>query len=285
MKVSEVRNLNDAWILHREEIETLQDGICDVYVILDAISGYCFAMETSKDLPSPSKLAALLEQSFTKAKTKPKSIFILKSDPLVEEISLICKELKIPFNTALKKELTPFINDFLVAFRELKTGQQEPTQITEDDLVSQEEVEAFIPETYGPCPCGSGKKYKFCCQKAFKDITFAMCDAQDDRLDKALFYMGQAESKIGLTPEILCRYAICWSFFDRVKSDEYLSKAIAENPNHPRSNYILGLNSVEDEDYDAAIIYYKKAIEHYPQVLSLPYLATPEFCHIWQLYM
>jgi tetratricopeptide (TPR) repeat protein len=91
-----------------------------------------------------------------------------------------------------------------------------------------------------------------------------MCDAQEGNLDKALFHMKQAEEKVGLTAEILCRYAICWSFYDRKKFKEYLKKALAKNPNHPRSNYIMGIESVAKKSYSKAIEFYQKAISNYP---------------------
>lgn len=265
MKTLEIKNPNDAWIIHREEVETLQDGACDIYVILDAISGHCFSMETSKDLPSSSKMLSLIKTSCSKASITPKSIFILKKDPLAEVIEAICAGLKINFNTATKKELAPFTNKFSKSFRQFQMGNNPPnTQGPEHDELSREEVKAFTPDTYGPCPCASGNKYKFCCQKTFKDITFAMCAAQEGNLNEALFYMGQAELKVGSTAEILCRYGICWSFFDRKKSDEYMKKALNKNPNHPRTNYILGINAVEKKNYKRAVTCYMKAIENYP---------------------
>ena len=264
MNISQAKNPNDLWIIHREEIETLQDGICDVYVILDAITGQCFGTETSKDLTSSSKILSLIKNSCSQAGTIPRSIFILKKDPLAEVVGAICSGLKIHFDTAIKKELTPFTDEFSKSFKQFKIGNQAPLKEPGYDDVSKEEVESFVPDTYGPCPCASGQKYKFCCQKVFKDIVFAMCDAQDGHLEKALFHMGQAESKIGTTAEILCRYGICWSFFDRKKSDEYLTKALEKNPNHPRANYIIGINYVEKKDYLKAAKFYQKAIENYP---------------------
>src|SRR3989339_2089351 len=262
MSLLEIKNPDDAWIIHREEVDTLQDGICDIYVVLDAISRHCLEMETSKDLPSSSQILELIKKSCSKANTTPKKIYILKKDPLAEVVQAVCSELKITFEVATKKDLDPFISDFTNSFKQFKSGKNEV--LDKNDDVSQEEIDAFIPETYGPCPCASGKKYRFCCQKAFKDITFAMCEAQDGHLDKALYYMKQAEDKIGLTAEILCRYAITWSFFDRKKTQEFLEKALVINPNHPRTNYILGIESVEKKDYQSAITYYQKAIDHYP---------------------
>lgn len=81
MNISQAKNPNDLWIIHREEIETLQDGICDVYVILDAITGQCFGTETSKDLPSSSKILSLIKNSCSQAGTIPRSIFYFKERP------------------------------------------------------------------------------------------------------------------------------------------------------------------------------------------------------------
>ena len=203
----------------------------------------------------------MLKKAFLDSKAKPKNIFILKKDPLSLVVESIAKGLSISFEALTQKEIHPYTKEFSEAFKQFKYNKQ-PSFEEED--VTEEEIKAFVPETYGPCPCASGKKYKFCCQKAFKDITFAMCDAQEGNLEKALFHMKQAEEKIGPTAEILCRYAICWSFYDPKKSKEYLKKALAENHNHPRSSYIMGIEAVAKKNYSKAIEFYQKAISSYP---------------------
>ncbi len=42
-----------------------------------------------------------------------------------------------------------------------------------------------------------------------------MCVAEEYNLEEALRYMKEAESKVGRTAEVLCRYAICRSYFDQ----------------------------------------------------------------------
>ena len=255
---------NDAWILQREEIETVQDGSCNIYVLLDAYSSFVFGQEISIDLPSSQKITKLLKDAHKKGGTWPHQVLISKSDPLAETLQAICQGLKVPFEALPAKYLQPYLQHFKNSFKEFKRGAPSP-----DDLhipeSEQQNLEAFIPDTYGPCPCASGQKFKFCCQKAFKDITFAMCDAQDGHLEKALKYMRQAEEKVGRTAEILCRYAICWSFFDMEKSKEYLAEALKVNPSHPRANYISGIEAVADEKYHEAIQFYETAIKHYPE--------------------
>jgi len=253
---------NDAWILHREEIDTIQDGNCNVYVLLDAVSEFCFGQETAIDLPEPSLISNILQEAYKQVGHGPKQVLIAKNDPLVETLRRICYELNIAFNSLPKKDLKKYVHPFSETFQEAIGG----VSAGELSQVEQEEIEAFIPESYGPCPCASGKKFKFCCQKAFKDITFAMCAAEEEgNLKDALMFMGEAEKKVGRTAEILCRYAICWSFFDRKKSLEYLAEAIAINPNHPRTNYILGIEAKQDQNYDEAIAFYKRAIDNYPK--------------------
>jgi hypothetical protein len=183
---------NQAWILHREEIETLQDGNCNVYVLIDAYSKFCFGQEISIDLPTSSKILNILKTAFTSSGTWPMQILILKKDPFAETLQAICKDLKIPLQELPANDLRPFTQSFKDSFRQFKKGSQPADDFESISEIEQEELEAFIPETYSPCPCASGNKFKFCCQKIFKDITFAMCAAQEGKLEEALRFMKQA---------------------------------------------------------------------------------------------
>ncbi len=58
---------------------------------------------------------------------------------------------------------------------------------------------------------------------------------------------------------------ICWSYFDPQKFQYYLQEALAVNPNHPRTHYILGLEAKKEGYYAKAISHYEQAIAHYPQ--------------------
>ena len=255
---------NEAWIVHREDVGTVRDGNCDVYVLLDAYSGFVFAQEVSKDLPAPSKIVGLLKTARAKTGCWPKRVLVLKKDPYVERLRTICDDLELKLLETTAGDLAPYVRPLKDAFRQFKMGHNGPEQ---DPLSAEEreELEAFVPETYSPCPCASGKKFKFCCQKIFKDITFAMCAAEEGRLDEALRHMKLAEAKVGRTAEVVCRYAICWSFFDRNKTKALLHEAIGINPLHPRLNYILGIESVAAKKYEDAIKFYRVAIENYPE--------------------
>lgn len=255
---------NAAWILHREEITTTQDGSCNVYVLLDACSGFCYGQKISVDLPSSEEMMDLLKNANAQANTWPEQILILKKDPLVELFQEICIGLQIPLHPLPEKDLKPYVQEFRDSFQQFKRGPS-PSNSEPISEVEQEELEAFIPDSYSPCPCASGSKFKFCCQKILKDITFAMCAAQEGKLNEALSFMKQAEEKVGRTPEVLCRYAICWSFSDMNRSRAFLDEALSLNPKHPRANYISGIEAVEGEDYNKAIEFYQTAIDNYPK--------------------
>lgn len=253
---------NDAWIFHREEIDTIQDGNCNVYTLLDAYSGFCFGLITSVDLPIYAEVFELLQEANTQAGKWPEQVLIAKSDPYIEQLQEIAKELKIEVKDLPLKSLNRYTHAFSDSFKEFKIGEQPYKPLS---LAQEQEVKAFVPDTYGPCPCASGKKYKFCCQPCFKEIVFAMCAAEEGHLEEALQFMKEAEAKVGRTPEILCRYSICWSYFDELKSREYLMEAAKQDPNHPRTNYILGIEAASRKQYSTAALYYRKAIEAYPK--------------------
>lgn len=249
---------NEAWILYRSDFHTIQEGHCNSYFLLDVCSNFCFGHVVSDDIPSKSEFDILLQDSYSKSNAWPKQILISKKDPSIAIIKSICLDLNVPLTEHADQYLRQFIREFIDSLDEWRIGK--PT--SEED---REELEMFIPHPYDPCSCGSDKKFKFCCQKAFHDITFAMCAAEEGKLQEALKHMALAESKVGKTAEILCRYAICWSFFDQSKFYEYLIEAQKLDENHPRTNYILGLESVAKDQFSDAIKFYQKAIEHYPK--------------------
>jgi hypothetical protein len=250
----------DAWVLHREDIYIAEE-VCNAYVLLDAYSCYCFAQELSVDIISKVTIINMITNAINQAQGElPKQFLIAKNDPLLATLKQIGLEFKMKVQDLPAKEIKELIRPFSDAFIKFTTGNDNAQLST----LERDELEAFIPATYGPCPCASGKQFKFCCQKAFRDITFAMCAAEDGDLEEALHFMKQAELKLGMTAEILCRYAICWSFFDQKKYSYYLQETIKINPNHPRLNYILGVDAKLRKQYAESIKFYQKAIDHYP---------------------
>lgn len=252
---------NDAWVLHREEVYTIQDGYCNVYLLLDAHSTFCFGQVLSVDLPPTVDMIHLLKKARRKTDGWPRQILIVKDDPYIMTLSVITEDFNIKTTVLPYKDLKKFVHALSESFNKFKSG----TLRHPEPKPEQESLRELIPKTYSFCPCASGKKFKFCCQKIFHEITFAMCAAEKGDLEEALRFMKKAELIAGVTAEILCRYAIFWSFYDQKKMLKYLKQAIQKDPNHPRANYILGIEAVSNKNYTAAIQYYQNAILHYPK--------------------
>jgi hypothetical protein len=121
---------NDARILHREKIDTARDGSCNVYVLLDAYSGFCFGQKISVDLPGSAK------------------VLILKKDPYLEVIGSICSGLGVPLSEHPAKELAPFVRSFKDAFRQFMKGNS----TSEKSPLDEEEQEMADALLLFQCP-------------------------------------------------------------------------------------------------------------------------------------
>lgn len=251
-----IKKPNDAWIIH-----------CNGYFIIDAYSGFCFGGEFFSEEPEETKIINLFKSALNQAgAVKPQKVLIANNEPHLGILKSALEQLNIVTYPLLKKELLPYIRDFIKGFRQSFSGNTlKGHQDRDDSGKDQKMADAMVPDTYSLCPCASGKKFKFCCQPAFKDIVFAMCSAEDGNLNESLGHLHQAEKKIGRTAEIVCRYAICWSFFNEEKYTQYLNEALTINPEHPRVNYLLGIGAKNDKQYELAIKYYNKAIDNYPK--------------------
>ena len=93
----------------------------------------------------------------------------------------------------------------------------------------------------------------------------AMCAVEDGDLELALQHMMHAENLVGRTAEVVCRYAICWSYFDMSKFHTLVREALELNAKHPRTNYILGIEAVSGNQFEKAIGFYQTALENYPK--------------------
>jgi hypothetical protein len=123
-----------------------------------------------------------------------------------------------------------------------------------------------VVEPYSPCPCGSGQKFKWCCQKV---------EAQAERAHR-LFENGQAEGAIevldeGLrkepgNPWLLTRKAI-YQLRQR-KPDaakETLRLVLARHPKHLGALLLLTRLAVETDDLHEAVAQVQQAITVVPE--------------------
>jgi hypothetical protein len=120
MKVYE--NPNDAWIMHREDIETIKEGSCNVYFLLDAVSGFCFTQKAVVDLLSSSEILEFLNIAYKRMNGWPKEILISKKDPLIETLEAICKGKKLNFNSSPPKDLATYVKPLKDSLKDFKMG-------------------------------------------------------------------------------------------------------------------------------------------------------------------
>jgi len=258
----------DTWLLFRLDTQ-IADKSADVYMLMELPSGELLNSEATLDegLP-PKQLQAFLQKALNRKKYWPKKIITVKGDPIesfFEKLSLPVKLQIEPYPASAIEDLTAPVKQH---FGEHFFSPSSVFHAHAKDDIHPDDMEAAkqsIPDAYSPCSCGSGQKYKFCCKPIFREIMGAMSEAENGRKKEALKYIQEAKKRVGETAEVLSREAIVYSFFDKAVSDRLLTICLERFPNHPRANYIMGINLREQERFPEAIVYYQKAIENYPK--------------------
>jgi len=250
---------NEAWLIFRlRNFITIAGKPADVYLLLDIGRDHLFGhLIFTDELPSLNEVDELFSNAFDLVQSWPDTLFIIEHDPGESLIRNVASK----YGISVKKDSYLSFVDIISSVENSFSRFRGSSVIDEE---SYESALSLLPDSYDPCSCGSGKKYKFCCKPFFKEIVCAMNDAEDGKMMSALRWMDKAKNKAGETPEILCRYAIVYSFFDKDKADEYLARCLDLFPGHPRANYIKGIDLKNKGDYEGSIKAYKAAINNYP---------------------
>lgn len=257
-------NDNEAWLVFRLDTQVQHQPI-DIYMIMDLSSGAILCHDLIENTISQKDVDHLLQQAKSQNGNFPRCIFLAYGDPAEPFIDKLSKKLKINFESVPAHYLEELVAPVKKSF-----GEQffSPSSIgyidTQNEEVSEESIRLMIPDSYDLCPCASGKKYKFCCKKIFREITEAMVAAEEGNLIDALKWIDQARSIVGETSEVLCREAIVYSFFDRNKSNNILAECLKLHPQHPRAHYLRAITFKENGDLVNAIKSYEIAIANYP---------------------
>jgi len=257
----------EAWLVFRVDC-LVQDQPVDIYLLMDVASTYLFGCVLAPgELPEINQVIKLMQAAHETKNAWPKKFFCPEQDPAEDLFRRIAQKEGISFEVAplssFERILGPVKKSFSKHFYSplASAGAFDyDTPPSDEQRMSQ----SFIPDSYDLCPCASGLKYKFCCKPTFREITHAMAAAEKGQIKEALEWMEKAKRKVGETPEILCRYAVVYSFIDTVKADEFLEKCLMAAPCHPRANYVRGICLKEKGDMEGAIKAYKTAIENYP---------------------
>src|SRR5579862_1396843 len=121
---------------------------------------------------------------------------------------------------------------------------------------------AFDP--YQPCPCGSGKKFKWCCQPVYVQIDKAFQQDEQGQHDTALRMMEEVCAEHPGNPEVWGRKAQLLYQMDRPDDAENaLQKAFDINPHYPFGFYLRGRFRHFEGEIPGELLLFRKAAEAY----------------------
>src|SRR6516225_5012933 len=115
-------------------------------------------------------------------------------------------------------------------------------------------------DQYAPCPCGSGKKFKWCCQPIHVQVTRAFQQDAEGQHDVALRTMDEIAKEHGGNPEVWGRKAQLLYQMDKVDDAETaLQKAFDLNPNYPFGHFLRGKFRHIEGELPGALLQFRKA--------------------------
>jgi len=260
-------NEESTWLVFRLDTYVNKQPV-DIYMIMDVQSESILSQAITATELSNKQLAHLIQQGKQAADKIPHRIIVEKNDPV--ELFVQRQAVKL----GVKCEIIPkaYLESLIASTKEYFSEQIfSPSCIgyykNHDETIDEQALaclKLMVPDSYEPCSCASGKKYKFCCKKIFLELMSAMQDYEEGDLSSAIAWINKAKAIVGETAEVLCREYIIYSNWDREKSDAKLKKCLIVNPSHPRAHYLLALNHRSAGQLLEAIKEYKIAITHYP---------------------
>lgn len=268
MKIYHINDFaeGDAWLICRIDSQVKNTPI-DIYMVMNLPGGAILSFHAVENELSQTESNQLLQEAKIKKGTLPRRIIMANTDPAEFFLKMSAEKMQINFESMSAACLEDLTTRLKQAFCEYFSAAPAADDINSDNTTDEAELinaRKMIPDSYDPCPCASGKKYKFCCKKIFSEIMEAMVAAEEGRFSEALGWINKAKKIVGETAEVLCREAIVYSFFDLKKSDEIVDKCLAVNSNHPRAHYLRGITYKMAGNYSAAIKSYETAISCYP---------------------
>lgn len=120
-------------------------------------------------------------------------------------------------------------------------------------------------DAYQPCPCGSGKKFKWCCQEFYGEIEHAEQLWDNNQREAALNLMQKLSQTHPHSTEVWGRYAEMLVDAQRVEEAEAaLDKAMDLNPRYVRGLVLRASLRHQNGDVETALSLYRKADEYAP---------------------
>jgi tetratricopeptide (TPR) repeat protein len=119
-------------------------------------------------------------------------------------------------------------------------------------------------DSYAPCPCGSGKKFKWCCQPLYQELEKAYAQEDQGQHDSALRIMDEIVAKHPDNPEAWGRKAHLLFQLGKLEDSEIaLQKALELNANYPFGHLLKGMMRQAEGEMQGALMLYRRAAALY----------------------
>ncbi len=130
---------------------------------------------------------------------------------------------------------------------------------------------------YEACPCGSGKKFKWCCVGYFDQLQLALQQQQQGQHDAALRTMEQLTKSQSQSPPVWCHYANVLYMEGRVEdAEKALQEALKLQPDCPMAYFTRAMFRQSEGEVLGALLLFRKALEAYPSDAGGPIADTCE---------
>ncbi len=117
-------------------------------------------------------------------------------------------------------------------------------------------------EMYAPCPCGSGKKFKWCCQPFYGQIERAFEQQANGQHDAALRAMDQLTKQFPQNAEVWGKQAeLLWENGRVEEAEESVRRALEVNSNYAFGHFLRGMFRHEEREVSGALLLYRKAAD------------------------
>src|SRR6266851_4234655 len=119
-------------------------------------------------------------------------------------------------------------------------------------------------DPYSSCPCGSGKKFKWCCQPIHVAIDRAFQQDAEGQHETALRLLDEVVAENSGIPEAWGRKAQLLYQNQRLEDAEAaLQKAFEINPDYPAGHFLRGLFRYNEGEIPGALLLFRRASDLY----------------------
>lgn len=119
-------------------------------------------------------------------------------------------------------------------------------------------------DQYSLCPCGSGKKFKWCCQPIHVEIQKAFEQDAAGQHESGLRIMDEVTAQHPDNPEAWGKKALLlWQNEKPDEAEAALTRAFEINPDYPFGNFLRGRFRLFEGEIAGALLLFRKAAELY----------------------